>query len=57
MEKGVKDYWGFLIFLAALCVSMFTKLSPVLLVIAAAIAGLVIRAVGRAKKAGEEAGK
>ena len=56
-KKGVKDYWGFLIFLAALCVSMFTKLSPVLLVIAAAIAGLVIRAVGRAKKAGEEAGK
>ena len=56
-KKGVKDGWGLAIFLVALGVSMFTKLSPVLLVIAAAAAGLVIRSVGRAKKAGEEAGK
>jgi chromate transporter len=56
-KKGVKDKFGFVIFLAALGVSLFTKLSPVLLVIAAAVAGLIIRSVKRASEAGKEAGK
>ena len=52
-KKGVKDLWGLAICLIALAVSLFTKLSPVLLVIAAAVAGLVIRGVKRAA-AGKE---
>ncbi len=36
---------------------MFTGLSPVLVVIFAAVAGLVIRSVGRARSSGKEADK
>ena len=56
-KKGVKNKWGLGLFLLALTVSMFTGLSPVLVVIFAAAAGLVIKAVGRARKAGKEAEK
>ena len=54
-KKGVKDVWGWLIFGAALAVSLFTRLSPVLPVIGAAVAGLIIRGVKRASENGKEA--
>ena len=56
-KKGVKDVWGYIIFAVALLVSMFTKLSPVLLVIGAAIAGIIIRSVKRASETGKGAEK
>lgn len=56
-KKGVKDIWGILIFLVSFAVSLFTGVSPVLLVIGAAIAGLVIRSVKRASDAGKGAPK
>ncbi len=52
-KKGVKDIWGLLIFLASFLLSLFTGISPVLLVVGAAIAGLVIRAVKRASDSGK----
>ena len=54
-KKGVKDIWGFIIFAIALALSLFTGISPVLLVIGAAVAGLVIRGVKRASEAGKGA--
>ena len=56
-KKGVKDILGLVICLAALCVSLFTKISPVLLVIVCAVTGIVARALSRAKKTDEEAKK
>ncbi len=56
-KKGVKDIWGYIIFAVALLVSMFTKLSPVLLVIGAAVAGIIIRSVKRASETGKGAEK
>ena len=56
-KKGVKDVWGYIIFAVALLVSMFTKLSPVLLVIGAAVAGIIIRSVKRASETGKGAEK
>lgn len=49
-KKGVRDKATFLIFLAALAVSLFTEVSPVLCVIAAAAAGLALRAAKRRQK-------
>ena len=49
-KKGVKDAWGILICLAVLALSLFTSLSPVLLVVAGAAAGIAIRAVNRARR-------
>ena len=56
-KKGVKDMWCLGIFLIALAVSLFTGISPVIPVIAAAIAGLIIRGTKRASASGKEADK
>ena len=56
-KKGVKDIWGYIIFGIALAVSLFTGVSPVLLVIGAAVAGLIIRGVRRAAETEKGAGK
>ena len=45
--KGVvKDVWGLVIFLVILALSVFTKLSPIIYVLAAAVAGLLIKNLG-----------
>ena len=49
-QGAVKDVWGALIFAAVLAASLLTEVSPVLFVLAAAVAGIVIRCVGGAKK-------
>ena len=43
---AVKDVWGLVIFLAILALSVFTKLSPIIYVLAAAVAGLLIKNLG-----------
>ena len=45
-----RDVWGALIFAAVLAASLLTDLSPVLFVLAAAVAGIILRNVGGAKK-------
>ena len=49
-QGAVKDVWGALIFAAVLAASLLTDLSPVLFVLAAAVAGIIIRNVGGARK-------
>ena len=49
-KGAVKDVWGALIFAAVLAASLLTDLSPVLFVLAAAVAGIILRNVGGAKK-------
>ena len=49
-QGAVKDVWGALIFAAVLAGSLLTDLSPVLFVLAAAVAGIIIRCVGGAGK-------
>ena len=56
-KKSVKDALCLAICLAVLAISLFTKISPVLVVIACAVVGIVARSVQRARKAGEGAGK
>ena len=56
-KKGVKDIWCLGIFLVSLALSLFAGISPVILVIAAAIAGLIIRGTRRASASGKEAEK
>ena len=46
-KSGVKDLPGILIFLAVLAVGLFTSLSPVWFVLAAAIAGICIKCFKR----------
>ena len=53
-KKGVKDKWGLGICLVALVISLFTKLSPVALVIIAALAGLLISSMKRSAAARKE---
>lgn len=45
-KGAVKDVWGLVIFLAILALSVFTKLSPIIYVLAAAVAGLLIKNLG-----------
>ena len=40
-KKSIKDYRGVIIFLGILLISLFTSLSPIILVIAAGVAGFV----------------
>lgn len=49
-QGAVKDVWGVLIFAAVLAGSLLTDISPILFVLLAAVAGIVIRCVGGAKK-------
>jgi len=50
-KKGVKDALGLAIFAAVLLVSVFTKVSPVLLIVACAAIGVSVRAAQRAHAA------
>ena len=45
-QGAVKDVWGLVIFLVILALSVFTKLSPIIYVLAAAVAGLLIKNLG-----------
>ena len=45
-KGAVKDVWGLVIFLVILALSVFTKLSPIIYVLAAAVAGLLIKNLG-----------
>ena len=45
-KGAVKDVWGVVIFLVILALSVFTKLSPIIYVLAAAVAGLLIKNLG-----------
>lgn len=49
-QSAVKDVWGVLIFAAVLAGSLLTDISPILFVLLAAVAGIVLRCVGGAKK-------
>ena len=52
-KKGVKDTLGIIVCAAVLSLSLFTKVSPVMLVIACALIGITARAIRRAKTAGK----
>lgn len=52
-KKGVKDLLGVILCFAMLALSLFTDVSPILLVILCALIGVVARAVTRARKNGE----
>ena len=56
-KKGVKDVLTLCICLVVLALSLMTKISPVIYVIAAAVVGITAKAVVRARKNGEEAAK
>ena len=43
LKKAVVDVWSFVIFLAVLVLSVFTNLSPVIYVVLAALAGIIIK--------------
>ena len=43
LKKAVVDVWSLLIFLAVLAASVFTSLSPVIYVVLAALAGIVMK--------------
>lgn len=45
-KGAVKDVWGLVIFLVILALSVFTKLSPIIYVLAVAVAGLLIKNLG-----------
>ena len=49
-KSAVKDWPAGVIFAAVLAASLLTDLSPVLFVLAAAVAGIILRNVGGAKK-------
>ncbi|MBQ0038423.1 MAG: chromate transporter [Clostridiales bacterium] len=49
-KSAVKDAWGVAIFLCVLALSVLTSLSPVLYVLAAALAGIAIKTLGGGKK-------
>ena len=49
-KNAVKDYKAVLIFAAVLALSLLTNITPVVPILAAAVAGILIKAVGGAKK-------
>ena len=49
-KNAVKDYKAILIFVAVLALSLLTDVSPVIAIVAAAVAGILIKVVGGAKK-------
>ena len=49
-KNAVKDYKAVLIFVAVLALSLLTNITPVVPILAAAVAGILIKAVGGAKK-------
>ena len=48
-KSAVKDAWGLVIFLAVLGVSLFTGVSPVICVLAAAVFGIAVQVMGGQK--------
>ena len=44
-KKGVKDAFGIALCLAMLALSVFTKLSPILLVVACALLGIGVKSL------------
>ena len=50
LKKTVIDTPTLLIYLAVLALAVFTKLSPVIYVVAAAVAGIAVKQIGGAKK-------
>lgn len=53
-KKGVKDAFGIVVCLVMLCLSVFTDLSPILLVIACALLGIGAKKItGSVRKEGE----
>ena len=48
-KSSVHDIWGGVIFAAVLALTLFTPLSPVLYVLLAALAGIVIKSLGGGK--------
>lgn len=53
-KKGVKDGVGIAVCAASIAVSLFTRISPVIVVIVGALIGISVRAVRRAKERGKE---
>jgi len=53
-KKGVKDTVGIIVCFAALALSLFTRVSPVVVVIGGAVIGVTVRALNRAKRKGKE---
>lgn len=53
VEKGVKDIWGFLLCIGTFAVSAFTDVSPVLIVIFAALMGVLISNLNAVKANGD----
>ena len=49
-KNAVKDYKAVLIFAVVLALSLLTNITPVVPILAAAVAGILIKAVGGAKK-------
>lgn len=49
-KSAVKDVWGMVLFAGVLGLSLWTDVSPVLFIIASALAGIAIRQLGGAKK-------
>ena len=54
-KKGVKDVFGIVLCFAMLALSVFTKVSPILLVITCALLGVAVKKAGSGR--GEEAAK
>ncbi len=44
-KSAIKDRWGMALFLVILALSLWTKLSPVVLVLGAAVAGILLQAL------------
>lgn len=53
-KKGVKDAFGIVICLSMLALSVFTKISPILLVITCALLGIGAKSLTGRKKEGED---
>lgn len=52
-KKGIKDIWGFLLCIGTFAVSAFTDVSPVLIVIFAALMGVLISKLNAVKANGD----
>ncbi|MBR2829850.1 MAG: chromate transporter [Solobacterium sp.] len=55
-KKGIKDIFGIILCLAVLYLSLFTDVSPILIIIASGILGVIVQSLkaGAAKKGGQE---
>ena len=55
-KKGIKDIFGIILCLAVLYLSLFTDVSPILIIIASGILGVIVQSLkaGNAMKGGQE---